>query len=315
MEQRPEKKHKVNPEAAPGLEAPGSAAAENATRGTQSTALPKVDSAAAAAYWMAAFENPEVMAFIEGKLEAKFVTKEACDLLEGRLDQIAEIFGPATKFALFETAIYCFVDPVIRDFESRPKGLAFSEDVIKHAMATLCVSVLSKLLAPADHKQDLCFVGLSTRRKSGKKTWSRTDSNTLVMQALKGLVEYLTIVDEQTMVDNMDTELRTLFTHNGVFLNALYSTPDGKKRGKVDDFSTTKAKVKKYQHELGEKAAATFKSVNENAEKFGDAVAKIVKDVVNALKKKNIIATGHITAEVEAGVVEQLNRKILKTVS
>ena len=71
-----------------------------------------------------------------------------------------------------------------------------------------------------------------------------TRSNALVvMRALQGLVEYITVVDGQTIVDNMDADLRNVLTHNGGLLDAIYKTPDGKKKGNRNGFSITKANV------------------------------------------------------------------------
>ena len=328
-----QKKHKSNLAAAAsaGVEVSGAAssaataggeAEKTPNRATEKEAPPKLDLSSAAAYFIEALKDPACMATLKEEfvtkecmaaLKEEFVTKEEHEQTVARLDQIAEVFEPATKFALFDTAIYQFVEPDIRKLQSSQGGLPSTEKMIKHAMASLCADVIRKLLAPKEYKKDLSLTGLSGRHKRGKVQWSRTHSNTLVMRALQGLVEYITVVDGQTIVDNMDADLRNVLTHNGGMLDAIYKTPDGKKQGNGNRFSTTKAKVKNYRQVIREKVGSAV------ACDIPYATAKeAVKAVIDAMKQKDILKD--IIAELtdlvgaEAEVVNQLNGKILKTV-
>jgi len=330
----PKKKHKSNlaPAASAGVEVPGAtssaakggAAEETSNRAAEKEAPSKLDPNSAAAHFIEALKDPACMAALKefvtkgaheqtvAALKGEFVTKREHEQTVARLDQIAGVFEPATKFALFETAIYQFVDPDIQELPSSQDGLRYTGEKIKHAMACLCADVVRKLLAPMKYgKKDLSLPGLSVRKKGGKVQWSRSVSNTLVMRALQGLVAYITVVDGQTIVDNMDTDLRNVLTHNGGILDAIYKTPDGKKNGNGNGFSTTKANVKKYRQVIQGKVASTVKCDTryENAD-------QAVKAVFDAMKQKDIlkdIIAGLTDMDhAEAEVIKQVN-KILYT--
>lgn len=57
--------------------------------------------------------DPALLASIMEEVGKKFVTKEEHARLEERLDNITDAFEPPTQHALFETAIYEFVDQKI----------------------------------------------------------------------------------------------------------------------------------------------------------------------------------------------------------
>lgn len=153
---------------------------------------------------------------------------------------------------------------------------------------------------------------MSDRKKRRKAQWSRGDSNVLVMRALQRLVEYITVLDGETIVDNMDVDLRNVLTHNGSILDAFYETPDGKKKGNGNDFHTTKAKIKSYRQIIREKAASVvvldipYQGADEAVEAVFEAMKQ--KDTL-----KDIIAGLADMDGVKVEVVNQLNGKILKT--
>lgn len=79
-----------------------------------------------------------------------------------RLNHLTEAFVPATQHALFETAIYEFVDKKI------PNGWKEKEGSIKHGIASLCSGVMDRLLSTdSEKKKLLTFHGGSTNQKSG----------------------------------------------------------------------------------------------------------------------------------------------------
>jgi len=229
------------------------------------------------------------------------------ETIAARIDHITEAFEPATEFALFETAIYNFVDSVIKELKSRPDGLPFPEDKIKYAMANFCGDVFSKLVKPTQCTKELGITaGIRMGGGSKKKTnkvWVQTNALTLMVAALQGLVVYITSVDKQDICI-MDKELLNSLAHNGGLLDALYSTPNGKK--KENSYSKTKADVNAYRDLFRKKAKAAV-SYN-NAE---DAV----KAVVAALKELEIIDDVTGIDAVEADVVSQLNKIIGAEVS
>ena len=129
------------------------------------------------------------------------------------------------------------------------------------------------------------------------------------MRALQGLVEYITVVDGKTIIENMDADLRNVLTHNWGILDAIYKTPDGKKEGYGNGFSTDKARVKDYRQVIREKAASAVACdiPYANAE-------EAVKAVFDAMKQKDTLKAtiAELTdMDVEAEVVNQLKGKIL----
>ena len=137
----PQKKHKSTLAAAASASVEVSGATSSAAKGgaaeeTSNRATQKEDPSISAANFIDALKDHASMtalkgalidalkdhasmAALKGALKGEFVTKEEHEQTVARLNQIAEVFGPATKFALFETAIYEFVEPDIRKLQPR----------------------------------------------------------------------------------------------------------------------------------------------------------------------------------------------------
>jgi outer membrane murein-binding lipoprotein Lpp len=75
-------------------------------------------------------------------LQAKVETMQADGAkMKHRLDGIATVFRPATKYAVYETAVYKYVEKFLPDrFEDKQRSL------IQHGMVQMCGAVLRRLL-------------------------------------------------------------------------------------------------------------------------------------------------------------------------
>lgn len=232
-------------------------------------------------------KNPSLLAVITKEMKSDFVTKQDHEELKqdheelkGRLDQITDVFEPATRFALFETAIYEFVEKMI------PAGWEPEKEKIKHGIASLCSGVMEKLLVEESKPKKLSWQGPSTRANTdGRRAFPKEQRLPLVLRGLAGLVEYINMAEE-TNIQNWSRGERNNVPHNGSFLNSLYASPDGETRNKT--YAQTKQNVKELRKIFKEKADAAFpyETVEEVTSAVVDALTRKIRIVDVDQKKK-----------------------------
>ena len=159
----------------PPAKKPKTAPASNAAAsdGDQKTASAAVDPALLARVMEEAGKQFVTKEEFKEEVRKQYVTKEEHAALKERLDHfITDAFGPATQHALFETAIYEFVDQKIpTDLKKDHEGK------IKHGIVALCLDVMEILLSNATKK--LTWHGPSTRKgfqKNRNFLWCWEDS-------------------------------------------------------------------------------------------------------------------------------------------
>jgi hypothetical protein len=199
--------------------------------------------------------------------------------VEDRLSHITKAFEPATQNALFETAIYHFVDihPGWEDEESK----------IKHGMAILCSRVMDRLLHDTDNKV-IQWQGPSTKIKPNKanhRPFPKELVGPLILRGLAGLEVYIES-ESIAAIKEWNPAGRNTVCHNGTFLDSMFSSPNGKSgegghRARKDNV--------KVSRRLFEDRAKESKQVGSPT-----TIELRVKAVLAALQKKEIstVASG-----------------------
>jgi hypothetical protein len=132
--------------------------------------------------------------------------KEEHAALEERLERITDAFEPATQHALFETAIYEFVDKRI------PSAWIDQGDKIKHGIVALCLDAIEILLS--DGTKKLRWHGPSTRKAS--KNIFPKDILPLVLGGLAGLAVYINF-EQGTTLRAWDLRSKTILPTTDLF--------------------------------------------------------------------------------------------------
>jgi len=221
------------------------------------------------------------------EVEEKYVTKEEHAALTARLNNITTAFHPATQYALFETAIYEFVDKKILD-EHREAHASR----IKGGVAALCRQVLVMLLS-GETDTKLAWQGPSTRHKNGKKAFPKDQKRPLVLGGLAGLAVYIKH-ESQAAVKDLEHSKRNELAHNGPFLQSIYQSPDGTAHFE-QEFVGQKESVKRLR--------MAFKDEAEKEDNFRESIEEGVSLVVAVLKEKSF----PIETETKEKVVKELN--------
>jgi hypothetical protein len=225
----------------------------------------------------------------------KYVTKEEHAALTARLNNITTAFHPATQYALFETAIYEFVDKKILD-EHREAHASR----IKDGVAALCRQVLVMLLSGETDKK-LAWQGLSTRHKNGKKAFPKDQKRPLVLGGLAGLAVYIKH-ESQAAVKDLEHSKRNELAHNGPFLQSIYQSPDGTAHFE-QEFVGQKESVKRLR--------MAFKDEAEKEDNFRESIEEGVSLVVAVLKEKSF----PIETETKEKVVKELNTVVSSSIA
>jgi hypothetical protein len=229
------------------------------------------------------------------EVEEKYVTKEEHAALTARLNNITTAFHPATQYALFETAIYEFVDKKILD-EHREAHASR----IKDGVAALCRQVLVMLLSGETDKK-LAWQGLSTRHKNGKKAFPKDQKRPLVLGGLAGLAVYIKH-ESQAAVKDLEHSKRNELAHNGPFLQSIYQSPDGTAHFE-QEFVGQKESVKRLR--------MAFKDEAEKEDNFRESIEEGVSLVVAVLKEKSF----PIETETKEKVVKELNTVVSSSIA
>ena len=159
------------------------------------------------------------------------------DHLKTRLDNFTETLAPATFHALFETAIYEFVDKSDERITTTEwQGYA---DKIKYSVSLVCAAILTYCLFPVEEKN----FSVSWQKIPGRFV-PISMQRVCVLHGIAGLVAFVQS-QEEDLFFKWDPEARNKFSHDGNYLNSVYLTP--KKERSVDQpsFSETKQQVKK----------------------------------------------------------------------
>lgn len=225
----------------------------------------------------------------------KYVTKEEHAALTARLNNITTAFHPATQYALFETAIYEFVDKKILD-EHREAHASR----IKDGVAALCRQVLVMLLSGETDKK-LAWQGLSTRHKNGKKAFPKDQKRPLVLGGLAGLAVYIKH-ESQAAVKDLEHSKRNELAHNGPFLQSIYQSPDGTAHFEQEIVG---------QKESVKRLRMAFKDEAEKEDNFRESIEEGVSLVVAVLKEKSF----PIETETKEKVVKELNTVVSSSIA
>ena len=120
----------------------------------------------------------------------KFASREEMDKLrerlgevEDRLGKIERAFEPATRYALFEAAIYEAVTPKITSDWDK------SAEKIKHSVTSLCHEALQQLASQESGKKKFQWGGPSTSR--GKNIFPKTELEPLLLAGIQGAVVFI----------------------------------------------------------------------------------------------------------------------------
>ena len=226
--------------------------------------VPTVAAAAAAA----AFDGDDVdpaqapiYSRIMEEVAKKYVTKEEHDNLKtehdnlktehdnlkARMDSFTETLAPATQHALFETAIYEFVDKS----DKRITTLEWENyaDNIKYSVSLVCAAILTYCLFPEEGEN----FSVKWRGISGR-TVPNSMRLAFVLHGIAGLVAFIQS-QEEDLFTTWDPQERNKFSHDGNYLDSVYSTPKKERSADQPSFSEKKQQVKELRNIYSDKAS------------------------------------------------------------
>ncbi|CAB9510997.1 expressed unknown protein [Seminavis robusta] len=157
-----------------------------------------------------------------------YVKKEDHEKLVARIDHVAGAFQPATEFALFETAVYVFVEPLV------PSGDGWSTETVQHSTMNLCKILIDNLL---EKKKG----GFQWMDLSKKVNFPKEKKEPLLLSGLAGSVCYIHNA-EKDAIEKWGQGQRNQLSHNGSLLDSLYASPQ--KDLAAGDYDSTKTKIK-----------------------------------------------------------------------
>ena len=132
-------------------------------------------------------------------------------------------FAPATVFALMETAVYNSIDDSIdRD--------------VKHGVSSACSLVLEVLA----NNDPTLLRNEDSRLKSWRAGKKKEQRLPLMVQGIHGLLAFIGKADEGD-IQGWPPKDRNGLSHNGIYINAMYKTPEKPIGG---DYTATKEEVK-----------------------------------------------------------------------
>jgi len=185
-----------------------------------------------------------------------------------RISQICDAFAPVVHHALLETCIYYYV------------GKYESDNIkVKQNAVRLCLGIMANL-HPNMH---------ATTEKIRWDGPEHFDPYVSVMATLGGIVAYIDVEDENCL-KNADFEERNQLAHDGNVLNAMFKTPDGKKRVRTQHFDETKARAKAQREQLEQKLEA--------GGDLPQGVTNGIDQVVAAFGRKGVTIDGGAKKEV-----------------
>jgi len=199
---------------------------------------------------------------------SQYALKSELAEVEGVVYGVVRAFAPATRIAMYEHAVYKFVEIIV--LSSNPNlGL------IRHQMVRLCncVMVLLRENFDTERKGKMEVKAVSNVVGTEEKVKLR-----VVLVALQGLKAYIELT-ENDEVAAWDYDERNNIQHGGSFLKCLLSPPSTDK-GTMAKYKEEVERVTTFENHIEE--AVTKRGYNEDVAN----IEKAVLDIRTALEEK-----------------------------